>query len=385
MKKIYILFLITAAFISVPAGYSYADKREAAMHNEDGVKALNEGKYRQAIEHLTLALKGLPENPVVRQNLSNAYYTYAKVLIGKGETLNAIDNFQKSLKYNEKNIYSMIDLGRAYYTQNNLKAAIECFNRAYSLDQNMPGLKDILEKAEREVPVESGLDKLETMHFIIMKEQGINVDNLANIRVSLEQAYSRVGAFLDHYPTKKIGVILYPEQAYAQLNQGRPYWAHAHFDGKIRIPIARTEYSEDFLRRIIYHEYAHAVVGELTRGNHPIWLNEGISCYAEGLVVPMDRDFLTQYITAETFVPFDRLPGDYSAISDHRAANLFYREFYLLVSFIVERYGNRSLRDILGLLGKGHNTAYAIQKAMSISVENFSDSWQSYVKTKLGL
>ncbi len=377
---LYLTFFLLILFSSE----SSSDFRDAVVNNEKGVKALDEKNYRKAIEYFRLALQESPGNEIIKNNLSNAYHDYGRTLYKRGETLNAIDNFERSLKYNPKNVYSLIDLGRANYEKNNLERAISYFGQAYEINPGISGLKGLLAKVQSEIAVENRLRKFETMHFIIVSEEDISVDNLASIRISLEQAYSRIGAFFDYFPKQKTPVILYPEAAYKNLAKGSPGWAHAHFDGKIRIPLAKRIYSKDFLSKVIYHEFTHAVIRELTKDNCPMWLDEGLACYAERYVETKHRSFFTQYINKETFVPFNKLPKGYSGIKDARRANLLYREFYLLASFIVEKRGNLVLRNLLTDLGNGMSLEAAMTKNFSVDTGEFGRAWESYVKSKLG-
>ncbi len=374
-----------AVILALAAASVWAVSKDAAKHNEDGVAALKSGDYYSAIDCFSRALSYESDNQVIKNNLSNAYNNYGLYQLKKGQTLNAIDNFEKSLRFNPENLYAMIDLGQAYYKSNRLDKAVYYFEEAYKRNKDIPGLSEMIDKIKRESPIESDLSKLNTAHFYIISDDKLETDNLANVRIVLEQAYSSVGSFLGYFPEEKTGVILYPEQVYAQATQGRPYWAHAVFDGKIRIPVGDRIYSRDFLRKVIYHEYAHAVVRYITKGRCPIWLNEGVASYVEGFVERRDRDFFRAYITRETFVPFSSLPADYSSIRNSREANLFYREFYLTASFIIDKYGNTVLRNLLDSFGSGYGTAQAIEANFSVGETEFGDLWKAYVMYKLGL
>jgi len=381
----YILFgvMCICIYLSTPSAFSISS--ETASLNEEGVKALNAKKFHKAIELFNNALKDSPDNEIIKKNISNAYNNYGYEQLKRGETLNAIDNFERALRHNPSSAYALINMGQAYYKKNDLEKALTHLRHAQKINPGIKGLTVFIEKIEREVKVESGLRKFETMHFVIVSDYDINVNNLANIRISLEQAYSRVGALFDYFPQQKTGVVIYPEKAYQGLMKGKPYWAHAFFDGKIRLPLSETIYSKDFLLKIIYHEYSHAVVRLLTKGNCPIWLNEGIACYSEHFAGPRHKDFFKTAITKDTFVPFAELPEDYSGIKNSRDANLLYREFYLIVSFIKEKYGTSALQGILHTLGQGNSIDEALRVNLSITKAEFGEAWRAYVRNKLGL
>lgn len=382
MRFIFIAIITSLYFFPQEASSISKDTHE---YNENGVKAMNNGDFRAAIDFFQRALASAPENEIVKRNLSNAYNNYGVVLSNKGDLSNAVDNFEKSARYNPKNAYALMDLGHAYYKQNKLDKAVYYLKEAKKINPGMKGLKELLEKASGEEIIESGLHKTDSTHFTIVSEQKINPDNLANVKISLEQAYSRVGAFLNFFTNHKTTVILYSENDYASLIKGKPEWAHATFDGKIRIPMAGKIYTKEYLSKIIYHEFAHALVREITGGKCPMWLNEGIAVYVEGFVEKRDRKFFEGFINKNTFVSFSMLPQAYSAINNLWQANLYYREFYLLTSFIVDKYGSTALRNMLKKFAAGKSVREVFYEEMSIKAENFDDIWRGYVFSKLGL
>ncbi len=373
-------FLTTSLYLSG----IIASPEDLYVNNEKGVEALKFGRYRQAIEYFMRALSSDTDNEAVKNNLSSAYNSLGSSFLRKGEPYNAVDNFERALFYKEDNSYSLISLGRIYYEKNNLEKAIYFLEQAYKINPGIKGLKALLDKARRETAVEDKLTKFESSHFLIVSAGETNVENLANIRITLEQAYSRVGSFLGYFPKHKTTVVLYPEELYKRATGAKPYWSHAVFDGKIRIPLAKKIYSKDFLSQIIYHEYAHVIIRDLAGGNCPVWLNEGIACYAEGLVNHRDRSFFTQFISENSFVAFENLPDSYNAMGGVRQANLYYREFYLLASFIADKFSYGAFKDILEELGSGSGISEALRKSTGLKMERFADSWHRYVKMKLG-
>ena len=67
-------------------------------------------------------------------------------------------------------------------------------------------------------------------------------------------------------------------------------WVTGLFDGKIRLPAGGALPTRRELERILAHEYAHAVVHDLTRGRAPRWLHEGLAQALDGATVdPMLR------------------------------------------------------------------------------------------------
>ena len=381
----FLIRVLPAALIFLCPAVLPLSPKEAASYNEKGVEAMRSGDFRGAIEYFRTAAKHLPDNDIVKNNLSNAYNNYGLSLLKKGQSLNAIDNFRASLRHNPSNVYAMVDMAQAYYAMNDLKNAAVFLEKALRQSPDMPNLKEFYDKIKGEISVESRLSRSGTAHFEIIAEAGADANMIDDIGIMAEDAYSRVGSFLNYYPRAKATVILFPENAYSSISSGKPDWAHAIFDGKIRIPVPGARYSRSYLKRIIYHEFSHLVVRDLSQRKCPLWLSEGIACYAESLAEPKPVDFLTSFINRESFRPFSTFPSDYGEISGIVEANLLYREFFMAVSFIMDRYGNTILRNMLLGYAQGKSTARVVKDDIYIGMDEFDGKYSEYVFGKLGM
>lgn len=96
----------------------------------------------------------------------------------------------------------------------------------------------------------------------------------------LEQAYQEIGRTFSYYPDRTILAVLYTDQQFRDVTQS-PAWTKALFDGKIHLPIGGPIENEALLKKVVYHEYTHALVHQLSRGKTPTWLNEGLALYFE--------------------------------------------------------------------------------------------------------
>lgn len=186
--------------------------------------------------------------------------------------------------------------------------------------------------------------------------------------------------FLNHYPQKKVPVILYSESDYNRLLKNKPPWAMAIFDGKIRIPVNKYRYSLQDVIRFIYHEYAHALVFEITRGNCPLWLNEGIASKAEDFVAPRQRDIFYFYFKKFGIISLSNIPANFTQIKDVKLATLMYIESYLLVEFILKQVGKSGLKKILVYLGQKMHIKDAIKNVIGKNFHLFAQEWEKYIK-----
>jgi tetratricopeptide (TPR) repeat protein len=374
---------ITLVFILFCAvGIAFGSQEAAYNYNQRGLVKLKKGDYNGAVEDFKIAYRYLPDNKEIRYNLGAAYNNYGFYLLNKNQIKTAIEKFEAAYYYDPRNVYTLYNLGQAYYQIQNLVKAKECLEKAYKIDPKVKGLAGLLEKVRRESVVEKKFDKINSAHFIVSVSSGVTLERLSYIKIYLEDAYGRVGMLLNYYPKNRVVAVLYSNNDYDNLLYNRSPWALALFDGKVRIPANKKEYTNEYLKKIIYHEYAHALVYDMVKNNCPLWLNEGIASVAESLVVPVNQKLFKKYIEGIGFIPFGNLPNDFAAIKNKEMAVLAYAEFHLLVDFIIKRKELGGLRQILAYLRAKKNIVYAVQKVFGLSMADFEKSWMAYISDR---
>jgi hypothetical protein len=132
------------------------------------------------------------------------------------------------------------------------------------------------------------------------------------------------------------------------------------------------------MRAILFHEYTHVVVFDLTRGNCPLWLNEGIA----EMFGRKEFDYAAQdgqhSALKGSVIDFRRLEGSFNGLSAGEASRA-YQQSHSMVSHIVTVYGWHRVKAILTGLGKGMNIASAIAAALqdySLSYDGLIREWR---------
>ena len=97
----------------------------------------------------------------------------------------------------------------------------------------------------------------------------------------LEDDFRDIESQLDYTPPEAIGVILYTDQAFADITRA-PSWAGAINDGRIRIPVQGLSSVTSELARVLKHELTHSFIAQKSRGRAPTWLQEGVAQWMEG-------------------------------------------------------------------------------------------------------
>src|SRR5262249_3163255 len=131
-----------------------------------------------------------------------------------------------------------------------------------------------------EVDAEWDFVKLESTHFRATFADDEDRSTVNVVLDAMEEAYDIVGAKFDYYPEGRAPVVLYTQQDFHTITR-TPDWAGGVFDGRIKIPVRGLTRSDPNLPRTARHEYAHSVVGRLSAGRCPVWLNEGLAVWAE--------------------------------------------------------------------------------------------------------
>jgi Peptidase MA superfamily len=132
------------------------------------------------------------------------------------------------------------------------------------------------------------------------------------------------------------------------------------------------------MRAILFHEYAHVVVFDLTRGNCPVWLNEGIAEMFGRRQFTHPAAKAGQAALKGTVIDVRRLEGSFSGLSSNEAA-LAYQQSYTLVNYLVTAYGWHRVNAILTALGKGLTISAAIASALqdySLSYDGLIKEWR---------
>lgn len=178
----------------------------------------------------------------------------------------------------------------------------------------------------------------------------------------LKEAFRTIGSSINSYPKKPITVILYNERGFFDVTRA-PGWAGGLYDGKIRIPIKGAEKNEKMLKRILYHEYTHALIRSLTH-KCPLWINEGMAEYFS----------ISSGIKIGQLIPFNKLNRAFYS-KNLKVVALAYMESYSAVSYLIDRYGLYRLKELLLSLGQGNDLKTAFRSIYFISFDQFAKSW----------
>lgn len=303
-------------------------------------------------------------------------YNQAVEFYEKKEYELARETLRDALHYDPKNHLALELLGDISYYEQKLDEAEKQYDAALRLKPRMD-LREKFDKVQKEKRVESGLATYREEHFLIKyggEDKGLEGYELQE---SLRSAYREVGQDIGYFFRHKVVVLLYDEKEFRELS-GVPHWSGGVYDGKIRLPAYRAGFTQKEIAKLMRHELTHAFVGEISRGNCPAWLNEGLAEWEEAKVEAPDLKVFRAAIKTNALFPLDRLMAQQRVLEmkDPLEVQLFYEQSHQLVSYLVERYGMFRIKKMLELFGQGKDSYEATQEILKISPLELERRWK---------
>jgi len=386
------LFAVSILAISLCAGVAGAG--DPNTYSAQAKVLMGSGEYYKALDELRSGFSLFPYNDTLRHDLASAYVRIAQNDLKLSRFAEAADFFGQARDlypgemrftvlrgiafYFGKNYDSaraeltqagegaepLLYLGKISYDTGDLPAALAFWRRALELDPAYPSLKELIAKAERELPVESKMDKGYSSMFDISYDDELPPGLAAEVLDALESAYNSVGADLGLFPTARIPVLLYTKSDYSSVTVG-PDWSGGLYDGKIRLPVGGVTKVTAQMRSILSHEFTHVLIAELTHGNIPTWLNEGLAQIEERKEFSAHHAMpLTRGAKDGQLLPLETLSGSFIAM-DRAQASVAYQQSYALANFMVTRYGWYAMQGILKRLGERATLEVAVAKSLA--------------------
>ena len=306
---------------------------------QQGIDLLHQGKMKEAL----LLIEEIAEE---RPQDGNVQMALGYVLLRNGDYDRAARVLRTALAVGEKGEIHRL-LAEIAAQQGDFPQAFEEIDKALRLAPKDKETLALKEKLTKEWQIEGKMEKNFGGNFTVTFEGGgdeLGTSTLA----ALEEAYVEIGSRFQLWPEQKTEVILYGNRDFKSLTNA-PDWSGGLYDGKIRIPIGGLTGMNENLRRILYHEYAHVLIRALARNRVPLWLNEGLAQWAAGETTAPLEERLAQ---GEKPLPFARFEKSFAALNTSEVA-VAYAQSLSLTKFIIDRFGEAQMIELLQRLGNG--------------------------------
>jgi tetratricopeptide (TPR) repeat protein len=268
-------------------------------------------------------------------------------------------------------------MGWAYSGANKLDLAVEEWNRALKLRPDAE-VTSALAKAKQDRDEEASYREGETAHFSVKYSGAAAPDLARGILRALEDDYRDLQSQLDFSPPEPIGVILYTNQAFADITRA-PGWAGALNDGRIRVPVQGLAAVTGELSHVLKHELTHSFITQKTHGRCPTWLQEGVAQFMEGR---RSRDSAAALVDAyehNSAPSFGQMEGSWMGLSGDSAA-FSYAWSLAAVEAIVFTGGMSDISRLLDHVATDSSTEAALIASLRMDYAELAHQTSAYLR-----
>jgi tetratricopeptide (TPR) repeat protein len=351
------------------SGGEQATFRAAIGHHAASLFEFSKGDLDHALSDERTALIYAPSEPAL---LMGVAYIYLK----RSEYKQALDYLERAKRFAPDNPDIPKLAGWAYYGLSKMDQAVAEWKRALALKPDRE-LQAALEKAQRDKSEEENYKENESSHFTL-KYSGAAQPALArDVLRNLEMHFSAIESALNYSPPDSIGVILYTQEAFADITRA-PGWVSALNDGRIRVPVQGLASVDQELSRVLKHELTHSFIGQKTHGHAPTWVQEGLAQWMEGKRSGQNAAVLAQIYTGGQAVSLGRLEGSWMRLSGD-GAGYAYAWALANVEYIVETDGMGDIERILDRVGAGMDTETSLKEVLHSDYNDLMQSTAEYL------
>ncbi len=306
---------------------------------------------------------------------------------------------KRAVRTDPEQVHATALLGDLAYLSHDLKSAKGFWEEALELNPRLVSIRRQITQAEMEIELEKELEPASVGSVRVRFPSSLAPEQQERIVAELTRATEELAPFFQYRPKRPLTVLIYPREVFYGTTQ-LPTEVLGLFDGKIRIPDEAAPSVPVGLgrdngawNRVLWHEYAHALVYDLSNGRAPHWLHEGLAQEAEriaegsttgvkstGVRPPSNRG---QTPLPQTPLPplrqlfgIAERPGEAVVMPTGQ----FYSASHRLIRFLLEAKGWDRMRVYLKGLGQGQSVEEATQAVYGWTLTALEKKWRSRLK-----
>jgi tetratricopeptide (TPR) repeat protein len=356
------------------SGAPGANHKAALAYHAVAQFELVRGDMEHALTDERTALTYTPEDPIM---LLNVAYLHLR----RSENKQALDYLERAQRVAPDNPDVSKLAGWAYYGMNKLKQAVAEWQRSLALRQD-PEVQAALDKAFRDNQEEENYRENESSHFTLRYSGEAEPGLAREVLRALETHFAVIESELSYTPPEPIGVILYTQQAFADITSA-PGWVGALNDGRIRVPVQGLTQLTPELSRVLKHELTHSFVRQKTRASAPTWIQEGLAQWMEGKRSGANADLLLRVYDAKQAMSLADLQGGWMRLSTEVAAYA-YAWSLANMEYIIQVDGMIDVDRILDRMGTGSTAEAAVREVLHSDYEDLMQSTAQYLRKTYG-
>jgi len=350
------------------------------FYNNLAMKNADSGNYKSAKDDLQKALELSPDSDVIKKNMYNVLLKYAESQLAKKNHTLAIKTTKEAVMFLPDTPDAHIFAGNIYYQQDNFKDALVCWEKALRLNPANEDLKKRIEGLKREKIVESDFDTERKNFFRIRFDSELDPRYVGMILDILDDARRSIRNQFDFYSDAVIPVIVYDDKQF-QAATAQPHWTQGLYDGKIRLRYQDISRDDTNLKRVLFHEYAHAMIFLNVGGGIPIWLNEGFAQFNEpdADFTASDKVFLSDYVKKYGKFSINALDGMFEKRDNQVVIRAAYLESRLFFDYLVEKYTKYRIKRLFEELKQGKRWQKAFTEVYQVSIDRIEKNFNNYL------
>ena len=320
------------------------------------------------------------KNPTIQLNLAHAYWEQRDPAMNQ-------DFLERLIALAPQEPFPHLALAELLHEQGRLREAARHLDQAAERAARDPSMHSYLQtvssKVRRTDEMDSRLSSRDGAHFTVKYDGETDQATWTVVLDVLEEAYRDIGQKFGHFPAKTIVVVLHPRATF-QGATGSPAWADGLFDpvlGRIHVPTQSALEDRAWLRRVLRHEFVHALLHDQQGLNHhaiPTWLNEG-------LAMQLSNDHWTDVDQLRqqdlSIIPLAALEGSWGELPSDKAS-VAYLEADSAAGYLIHRYGLHEVQQLLARLKHKQSLPAAIQAQLSLSYEQFQSRWMAHLQER---
>ena len=261
------------------------------------------------------------------------------------------------------------------------EGALAALRRAYALD---PFHRQVVNQLQLADHLQT-YGRIETEHFLIRYKPGIDEVLARDMARWMEPMHDDIAAVFEHTPTRKTTIELMPNERWFGVRiAGIPeIWTIAASTGPV---IALTpprfgakQRGEFDWARVIRHEFVHTVTLEKTRNRIPHWFTEACAVWQE----IGERDYATYQLLATAYLDdelFNLSDINWAFVRPKSPKDrpLAYAQAHWMLQYIVERWGQEAMIDLLNRFGAGQDPTAAFASVTGQAEDAFLSGFKSW-------
>lgn len=357
----------------------------AVCCNNLALDCMREKKWNKAERWLKKAID-MHRDPIYETHLSSLYLHQAYDLY-HGRSSKSVGGkmhqrsklmAKRALAFDKNNAEAHVLVGRIEYDNQKLLQAKRALQAAKRINPRMDGIDGLLAKVEREMKVEKKFKKSSNSFFEVRYQNSVDAETANGLKLAMETARDVVGRDFTYRPKHKLVLLVYSSKSFSNLNLG-PHWAAGLYDGKIRLPLDGKSNLKQAVCTL-FHEYTHAIIHDLSKGNCPKWLNEGLADVQGSKVDPRGTWALEAAWRQGNLLALGDLSAAFQSSHD-LTVDLAYQQSYSVARFMTETYGYKRVRRLIDDTGQEVPMELALRRRCGVSTEQLEAAWKDWVPT----